>query len=127
MILDRHYIQDHSHKLLNVYPSMCLHTLPKLPILPQFRILFFQRVKWPISSHYCKCISSPSYIKLTSWLLGTYRKTIDLVLSLFIGDDLFTLSQLGLCKDYLSLQVQITVSSPLFTALPHTVMIIQAP
>ena len=70
-----------------------------------------------------KCISSPSYIKLTSWLLGTYRKTIDLVLSLFIGDDLFTLSQLGLCKDYLSLQVQITVSSPLFTALPHTVMI----
>ena len=65
----------------------------------------------------------PSYIKLTSWLLGTYRKTIDLVLSLFIGDDLFTLSQLGLCKDYLSLQVQITVSSPLFTALPHTVMI----
>ena len=70
-----------------------------------------------------KCISSPSYIKLTSWLLGTYRKTIDLVLSLFIGDDLFTLSQLGLCKDYLSLQVQITVSSPLFTALLHTVMI----
>ena len=53
MILDRHYIQDHSHKLLNVYPSMCLHTLPELPILPQFRILFFQRVKWPISSHYC--------------------------------------------------------------------------
>ena len=52
MILDRHYIQDHSHKLLNVYPSMCLHTLPKLPLLPQFRILFFQRVKWPISSHY---------------------------------------------------------------------------
>ena len=65
----------------------------------------------------------PSYIKLTSWLLGTYRKTIDLLLSLFIGDDLFTLSQLGLCKDYLSLQVQITVSSPLFTALTHTVMI----
>ena len=43
MILDRHYIQDHSHKLLNVYPSMCLHTLPKLPLLPQFRILFFSK------------------------------------------------------------------------------------
>ena len=43
MILDRHYIQDHSNKLLNVYPSMCLHTLPKLPLLPQFRILFFPK------------------------------------------------------------------------------------
>ena len=43
MILDRHYIQDHSHKLLNVHPSMCLHTLPELPLLPQFRILFFSK------------------------------------------------------------------------------------
>ena len=78
MILDRHYIQDHSHKLLNVYPSMCLHTLPKLPLLPQFRILFFQRVKWPISSHYC-----PSKVKRSRFLSAT------VFLNYLVGNVLF--------------------------------------
>ena len=64
MILDRHYIQDHSHKLLNVYPSMCLHTLPKLPLLPQFRILFFKGWNGPYratTDHFLDCGSFLTY------------------------------------------------------------------
>ena len=92
MILDRHYIQDHSHKLLNVHPSMCLHTLPELPLLPQFRIFFFSKsemahiepllstpVKWNQGSSYSLAYSQfASFIllDLMSFPLGHSHKRV---------------------------------------------------
>ena len=73
MILDRHYIQDHSHKLLNVYPSMCLHTLPKLPLLPQFRILFFSKSEMAHIEPLLQGRVIKEFIELNDKLSGTSR------------------------------------------------------